>query len=206
MAPADGARLAVVVEDRRQMARGDPGAVAQGDGALDGGFELADVARPVVLLQDVEGVAGEARHRSCEIRGRSGSERLGQELDVGPPVPKRGEHQADHADAMIELLAKSALLDQGGQVFAGGHDQAGPRRSARMAGACLVVAELQLAEQMELELERQRGDFIEDRACRRGPGPACWTSRASGSSPGAGPVLVRLLHREFVGQRRRLRR
>ena len=34
---------------------------------------------------------------------------------------RRREH--DDADAMIELLAEPALLDQGRQVLAGGHDE-----------------------------------------------------------------------------------
>ncbi len=96
-----------------------------------------------------------------ELAGILGPERLGQELDVGSPVPKGGEHEADHADAMIELLAKPALLDQGGQVFAGGHDEPGVSRWWWMAGAGLVVAKLQLAEQIELKFERQRCHFVE---------------------------------------------
>ena len=62
---------------------------------------------------------------------------------------------------MIELLAKPALLDQGGQVFAGGHEKPRVSRRRGMAGARLVVAEMQLAEQMELKLEGQRGHFVE---------------------------------------------
>ena len=67
---------------------GDPGAVAHGDGPLDGGLELADVARPVVSLQDVEGIAGEARDVLAELLGIAVAERLGQQLDVGAAVPQ----------------------------------------------------------------------------------------------------------------------
>ena len=180
-ASADGACLAVVVEDRRQMARGDPGAVAEGDGSLNGGFELADVARPVVLLQDVERIAREAGDGLVKFAGIVGPERLGQKLDVGPPVPKRGEHEADHADAVIELLAKPALLDQGGQVFAGGHEEPRlarlawhGRRWPRSRGTAARGADGAEARAAARPLHR-------DRACRRGPGPACWSNPASRS-------------------------
>ena len=123
--PPAAARLAVVVEDRSQVARGDPGAVAQGDGPLDGGLQLADVARPVVPLQDVQRIARESGDGLVELLGIASAERFGQQLDVGSPVPQRREHQADHADAMVELLAKPPLLDQGGEVFAGGHEEPG---------------------------------------------------------------------------------
>ena len=109
---ARGARLMMMVEDRRQVGRGDPGAAAKGDGTLHGGFELADVARPVVLLQDVECVPGESRDRFVKFASVMSPERVGQELDIGSSVPQRGEHQADHADAVIKLLAKPSLLDQ----------------------------------------------------------------------------------------------
>ena len=88
--PARRPCLAMVVEDRRQVARGDPRAVAEGDRSLNGGLELADVARPVVLLQDVERIPGESRDGFVEFAGVVGPERFGQELDIGPPVPKRG--------------------------------------------------------------------------------------------------------------------
>ena len=47
----------MVVEDGCQVARGDPRAAAQRDGALDGRLQLADVARPVVPLEGVERIA-----------------------------------------------------------------------------------------------------------------------------------------------------
>ena len=51
------------------MVRRDPGAVAKRDGALDGGSELSDISGPVVLLQDFEGIAGEAGDRLVEFAG-----------------------------------------------------------------------------------------------------------------------------------------
>ena len=130
---------------------------------------------------------------TCFVKfaGVLGPERLGQELDVGPPVPKGGKHQADHADPVIELLAKPALLDQGGQVFAGGHDEPGVARRRWMAGAGLVVAEVQLAEQIELKLERQRGHFVKVECAAVGLGQL--VGPVLGSFPAGGVRRVRRL-------------
>ena len=142
--------LAMVVEDGGQVAGGDAGPAAHGDGALDGGLELADVARPVVPLQDVEGIAGEARDVLVEFLRVTVAERLGQELDVGPPVPQGRRREHDHADPMIELLAEPPLFDQGRQALAGGQDESDLPAGRRIAGGSPVVAELQVAEQVEL--------------------------------------------------------
>ena len=174
------------------MVGGDPGAVAEGDGALDGRFELADVAGPVVFLQDFEGVAGESRHVFVKFTGVVVPEPFGQELDVGPPVPQRGEHQADHADAMIELLAEPALFDQGGQVFAGRHQEPRLSRLRGMPRTGLVVAELQLAQQVKLQFQGQHGDFIEIECA------------ALGLSKLAGPIERVVDPRNWPGLRRLL--
>ena len=61
---------------------------------------------------DVERIAGESRDALAELLGTARSERLRQELDVGPAVPQGWQHQADHTGAMIEFLAKPSLFDQ----------------------------------------------------------------------------------------------
>ena len=160
----------MVVEDRGQVAGGDPRPVAHGDGPLDGGLQLADVARPVVPLEDVEGIAGEARDVLAELLRVAGAERLGQQLDVGPAVPQRRRREHDHADAMKELLAESALLDQGRQVLAGGHDEPDLAGGRGVAGGRAVVAELQVAEQVELQAPRAARRRRRCRRSRRGRG------------------------------------
>ena len=65
-----------------------------------------------MALEDVEGVAAEARDGLVEFLGVAGAERLGQQLDVGPAVPQRRRREHDDADAMVELLVEPALLDQ----------------------------------------------------------------------------------------------
>ena len=111
--PMSARASAVMADDGGQLARGDPGAGAPGDGPLDGRLELADVARPVVPPQDFQRVAGEPRDGLAEFVGMAGAERLGQQLDVHAAMPQRGEHQADDVDAMVEHLVEPALLDQG---------------------------------------------------------------------------------------------
>ena len=113
-AAGDCPGLAMVVEDRCQVARGDPWAVAKGDRALNGGFELADIAWPVVFLQDVERIPGEAADGLVKLAGVAVFGTIRPRARCRSRGVEGGEHQADHADPMIELLAKAALLDQGG--------------------------------------------------------------------------------------------
>ena len=55
------------------MAGGDPRPLAERHPALDDAFEFADVARPVVLDQDVQGIAGEADDVLAELQGEAAS-------------------------------------------------------------------------------------------------------------------------------------
>ena len=68
----------------------------------------------------------------------------------------------------IEFLAEPALLDQGREVLAGGHDE--PDLAARrgIPGGRPVVAELQVAEQVELQRHRQVGDVVDEERAAAG--------------------------------------
>ena len=155
--------LAVGVEDRGQVGGRDPRPGAEGHRALDHALELADVARPVVSLQGVEGIAAEAQDVLAELLREPVAEMLGEQLDVGPAVPERGNHQADGADPVIELGAELPLLDQGGQVLAGGEDEpnAGASVVVGMAGRGFEVVDLQFAEELELDLGEEGPHFLE---------------------------------------------
>ena len=121
-----------------------------------------------------------------------------------PAVPQRREHQHDDAEAMIELLAEPPLLDQGRQVLAGGHEE--PDLAARrgMPGARAVVAELQVAEQEELQLDGQRGHVVEvERAAAGRVELGRPETRAESVGPAAGLPEASGI-RDLVGQRRGL--
>ena len=99
------------------------GPCAEGDGTLDHAFELADVAGPVVALQHLEGVAGEADDVLAKLLGEPGRKCSASSSMSVPRVPQRGQHQADGADPVVEVLAEPSLLDQRRQVIAGGQHE-----------------------------------------------------------------------------------
>ena len=68
------ARLAMMIDDRRQVAGRDPGSVAHGDRPANGRLELAYVARPIVPLEDIERIAGESRDGFVKLLRISGPE------------------------------------------------------------------------------------------------------------------------------------
>src|SRR5690348_12078001 len=107
------------VKDRRELARCDPVTRAERDGALDDPFELADIAGPVVTMQCLESIAGEFYDVLAKLLGETGTEMFGEKLDVGPSRSQRGDHEADRADAVIEFLVKSSLLNLRPLVIAG---------------------------------------------------------------------------------------
>ena len=73
-----GPRGAGRAEPDGEVGRGDLRPLAQGHAALDDALQLADVARPVVAGEQVEGVGREADDRLGEVAGEPVAEVLGQ--------------------------------------------------------------------------------------------------------------------------------
>ena len=96
---------------------------------LDDVDQLADVARPVVLLECLEGLVADrldlavAVGVDVEIAGLQ--EVVGQQRDVLEAVPQRGKLEADDAEAIEEVLAEAAGLDLLLEVAVGGGDDSG---------------------------------------------------------------------------------
>ena len=106
-----------------EVAEVEDGAAGEGAGALDGVLELADVAGPVVLHEEMEGVVGEGvgdallgLHALEDVRGEEG--------DVAAALAQGGDAQVDDVEAEVEVLAEAAGLDHVGEVAGGGGEDA----------------------------------------------------------------------------------
>ena len=100
-------------EAEREVGRGDPGPLAEGDAALDDALQLADVARPVVAAEEVERVGREAGDGLGELARRTAAaEMIGEALDVAAAVAEGRQPEADDADPVVEVAAEPALLDE----------------------------------------------------------------------------------------------
>ena len=131
-----------MVDDGRQVAGGDPWPAAHGDGAADGRLELADVAGPVVPLEDVQCIAGESRDALVESWAYRARKDSASSSTSVPRCLSGGSIRLIGADAMEELLAEPPLLDQGREVLAGGHQEPHLAERLGMSGGRPEVAEL----------------------------------------------------------------
>src|SRR5690606_19762978 len=92
------------------------------DGALDQVLELADVARVVVGEQPVERLGRDAVEVALHLAVEAIEEALDQQRDVLGAVPQRRQHDPDHVEAKVEVLAKFTALDRGLEIAVGrGH-------------------------------------------------------------------------------------
>ena len=133
----------------------DPGSVAEDHGPLNDPLKLADVPRPVVTAQHFQSVAREADDLAVELGGEPAPEMLREMFHVVAAVSQRRHGQADRANAVKEILAESPLLDERGEILAGGEDQAGLALAEAVptgaAGRGLHVLKLNLAQELELQ-------------------------------------------------------
>jgi hypothetical protein len=84
-----------------------------------------------------------------------------QQRNILAALAQWRDAQADHIQTVIEILAKTALLDHGGQLAVGGSEDADVDGNTvrRTHGPDLLL--LQSAQQLRLQVEGQFSDFVE---------------------------------------------
>jgi hypothetical protein len=100
---------------------------------------------------------------------------LDQEGDVVGVLAQRRQHQGDHRQAVVEILAEAAPLDLPGQRAVGGGHDAHVHHPGLVRAQPPHLAALQHAQQLRLQLEGQLADLVEEQ------GPA--VGRLEGSLP-----------------------
>ncbi len=114
---------------------------------------------------------------------------------------QRGEHQRQHGDAEIEILAKGAAVHQAAQIAVRGGDQTNVDGAVVALAEALHGARFEHAQQLGLHGERQLADLVEeDRSARSGlerAGP-----RPHRAGEGAPRMPEQLPLDERAGQRR----
>ena len=92
--------------------------------ALDDIAQLADVARPAMLVQHSEGLGIDVGHGHVVAAGAVADEPRRQQGDVRAPVTQRGQGDDQDVEAVIEVLAETARRGLGREVAVGRRDQA----------------------------------------------------------------------------------
>ena len=138
-------------------------------GPLDPLPELADVARPGLAPQPGSGGGADARDRRARRCGPAS--RTNRPASIGMSsgaLAQRRHVDGDQVDAVEQVLAELAALDQLGQVAVGGRDDAHVHRAGLARAEHLVGAVLQHAQQLHLRAGVEFADLVEeDRAAVR---------------------------------------
>ena len=95
--------------------------VGQDGGHLDHVFQLADVARPAVAAEQVQGIFCQSKIIPA---GKLFYEQFGEWLDVLRPLAQGWHLQGDNVQAVIEVFTKATGLHLFLQVLVGGGDEA----------------------------------------------------------------------------------
>ena len=125
-------------------------------------LELADVARPVVPLQQLQRLARDAGHRLVHLLGVLREEVLGEQRDVLAPLAQRRQHDRDDVEAVVQVLAEPALGDGLGQVLVGGGDDPDVGLQFLEAADAAEAPLLQHAQQLHLHHRAHLADLVEE--------------------------------------------
>ena len=141
--------------------------------ALDGVFQLADVAGPLVVHQQAERFGGELAGLEAVFFGVELEEMRGEQRDILLAVAQRRQVERDDVEAVEEVFAEAALFDGLLQVDVGGGDDADVDLDFVGAAEMHEAAVLQHAQDLGLHIHAHGADFVEeqraaDRRLRRG--------------------------------------
>lgn len=139
---------------RRERGSSRRRARAQEDGA-----QFADVARPVMERESLEGVwpkpAGLVEREAREEVGREGAEVL-------RAIPERRRADGEDGQAPVQVRAKASASDRLLELDVGGRDDADVDPSGALGPERADLARLEHTQEPRLHVERQLGDLVEE--------------------------------------------
>ena len=140
--------------------RGDGAGGREDDASLHRIFQLADVARPLVVHQDAEGFRGEAGGFGAVFRGVELEEVLSEQGDVFAALTERRKLQHDDVEAVEEVFAEAAVFDGLLEVDIGGGDDADVDLDLTGAAEVHEAAVLQDTEDLGLHVHGHGTDLV----------------------------------------------
>ncbi|EWS64721.1 hypothetical protein Y695_02031 [Hydrogenophaga sp. T4] len=150
-------------------------------------LQLTHVAREVKSAQQFECRLGDALGFHAQLLGTLLQEEAREHGHVFTPLAQRGQAQADHIEAVEQVLAEHAFLDPLLQVLVrgGDHTHVGTHRAVAAHAVEMAVGEH--AQQARLQVKRHVTDFVEKQRAAIGLLKA---AAAHGLCTGEGPALV----------------
>ena len=147
--------------DSGQIRGCDLSCLAHQHRTLDRVLELADVARPPVANQQVIRGRRDRANRLLIALVELREEVIAEQRDVFGPLAQRRHAQRDRVDAEVQVLAQAALTQRHLEVDVGRADQSEIDRDQAIAADRPILALLQHAQQLRLQVRRHLADLVE---------------------------------------------
>src|SRR5271166_6570500 len=130
-------------------------------GPFDLILELADVARPIVLLKQIQGCMIKFSDLLLLALACDRQEPSRQQRDVAPPRPQRWELDRENSEAVVEVGAKPACRDRGLEIAVSRREYP----HVNLLGPCIAhrddLSVLKHAQQRRLHRERHLAYLVE---------------------------------------------
>jgi hypothetical protein len=121
----------------------------QGNGALDGVFQLPDISRPIVGDQPAHGVFGNGAHRTLRV-GEFFEKRGDENGNIALAVSQRRQLDLHDVQAEVEVLPEGSRTNGRLQIAVGGGDDANIDTAAFRGANRLDLALLKRAQELGL--------------------------------------------------------
>src|SRR5208282_5871092 len=132
------------------------------NGALDDVLELAHIARPIVVHQELHRGVRETSRRLVVFAAELVEKALDELRDIFLALAEGRQLQRNDVEAVIQVLAETAFANQLHQIFVGGGKNANVDLDRIGAAEAHEFALLNDAEQLSLRFRADRGDFVEE--------------------------------------------
>ncbi len=143
-------------------------------------FELADVARPVIVLHQADGTLREQLRGVLEGLGVVVDEVVNQNRQIGDSLAQGRKIDRHGVDAEEEVQAEGAVLDLVAKIAVRGRDEAGGNGAGFVTTHADEGAVLQDLKELGLNREIETANLIQEESADDGParpGQAWWSWR-----------------------------
>src|SRR5579863_3776125 len=132
-------------------------------GSLNNVLQLADIARPVIVHQNLHRRGRNALYRFAGFSAESRDEKLDKVRNIFLAFTQRSNVDRHDVQAVVKIFAKSALLERRAQVAVGRGDEAHIDLHRTGAAEALELALLQNTQQFHLRDRRYIANLIQEK-------------------------------------------
>jgi len=131
-------------------------------GALDNVFQLAHIARPIVIHQELQRRGSKVAQRLVVFLAVADEEMGEQRRNILAAVAQGGQRQMNDVQAMVKIFAEAAFADEREQFHVGSGDDADVDLDLLGATETHEFALLNYAQKLGLRFRADGGDFVEE--------------------------------------------